>query len=359
MDTSEEDTLQIKNLLEPSILKSPPAGLIPDLKLTFDEFVVSHPNITIQKLPSNRVDVNGSPLKCYTILETAKQLREIKKKEKKDAYFFSLAMYEELDEAFKIPNNFQIADLFTQFWPKKSMSNYLRSKSKLFYCYTKGYKSNLEKLYGGMCEWIYLLTGKIEFVLYEPTKINLAKFTHLEPGEKYNPEINTDRHFTLNEGEFFYIPSNWITSRSALADSFAITGEFLNFDNICNQLNSLEQDVIITNGKYSLDRDYEIRHLYWFAAASWLGLESKKIIHKIDNNGLVALKDALLNWKKLHKTTVAPHVYAPNGLQISQICKDLSNVVSVRSNRSRISLKSSTDSINLVADQTTINNQSD
>lgn len=339
-------TSDIKSLKEPRIYHTTPDGLMREPNLTLDEFIPFNPHVQRYRKRNNEPKRSG-------IIEAAKTMRiPVIKRKEPYSYFFSLSNHEDLDSAFNIPKDIEDIDLFTQYWPIRSSSTYLKSRNKLFNCYHEGYISGPQTTYGGMSEWIQAFSGSLKLTLIEPTETNALKQTAWEKNEPFIPEHGTSRSFIIGPGQFMIIPHGWIVIRKALQDTYAFSGEFLHPYAIISQLECFESDIYNSNARFNLERDIEIRYLYWLCVGKSL-VGNKEFFDPMEINELTTLKFSLQEWRQQFKTgSAAHHTYAPPGIQLSLIIKDLGHLINQRQKRGRGSLKGSKNSINILADQT-------
>lgn len=345
--------MNLKQLTAPLVLKKIPKGLMKDPRLTFDEFILYDAFVDVDKLESKDKEV----IQC-TIRQAALSMHSAPHERMGAASFtFSISNDDDLNQAFGLPHDIEESDLYSKFWPNRQVSNFLRQRSKLFHCYQIGYHSNPQTTYAGMTEWLQLVSGKLELTLIKPTVLNSTRFYSWDHQEPYRHEIGSATKLIIEPGQFILIPAGWIVIRKAHLDSYALGGEFLHIYNFTKQIEYLERDVLSYDGRYSCDRDSEIRALYWFAAARLMSEAGKELISQIDYWNLDSFKQALCEWNRLGKITKVPHnLYVPEGLQTHFILKDLVKEVSRRYCKS-IRLKNPAESVNVLMDQTSTYNQ--
>jgi len=331
--------------IEPILLPSPPPGLHKQPSLTLDEFFLIDTNFTVQAIQS--LDSSRTNM---TISEACQSMR-VPLGERDDSYCFrlSISCKKELDEDFRSPKMVQKVDMYGLFWPVKDASVYLKEENRLFYAFQSGYESQPHSVYGGMSEWLQVISGEIELTLIKPTKLNLTKYSSWEPPEQFKPEVNTTIIHTLVSDSFIVIPCGWIRIFKANQDTCALAGRFLNVRSLAAQLDCLARDIINTNGKYASKRDVEIRCLYWITIARLLDDHMERsakrergdtvneemeesMLSSLNVKTLELLKRTLTDWRAKHKSICTPmNLYAPSGIQLSLIVTDLTNYIKSRS----------------------------
>lgn len=253
------------------------------------------------------------------------------------SFTLSLSSDDDYNKVFQLPQMIDKIDMFSPLSPIKQNFKFLRARSKLLTGFQEGYRSPPVITYGGMSEWLYLITGKIELRLHRPTKVNLLRQLSWDPTMPCKWSASVIKH-TLEPGHFVNIPAGWISERIAKSGSFMLSGEYLHHKDFATQLEKFDTDVLQSAGKYALDRDAEIRYAYWIFAAYMLETpEGRHILNDLDKNNLDHLKNHFFEWKKKHKSSIpAPHsVYLPPGIRCGQIGRDLTNYVCVRQKRQR------------------------
>lgn len=323
-------------------------------RLTFDEFLPYNDFIDVQRY------CGTTRIPTKTTISRASKSMQTSYKERKtvSCFTFSLASNTELDEAFTIPQTIENVDLFSNYWPIRQSSNYLKLRSKLFHGFQKDYCSRAYSTYGGMSEWLSLISGTIEFTLIKPTQYNIIKFSSLEPHEPFFPEKDTERIFKLEKDKILLIPGGWISIRKATRDSFAIGGEFSTIRSLKFQLECFNVDIINSNGQYAITKDTEIRALYWFTAIRLLTEAKPSVLSRTDPEILIPLKIALNNWKNEQKhQKTSKTLYAPSGLQLGMIVDDLRKYLASRDYTQRRRLHNMKYSSDILSDQTSTYNQ--
>lgn len=343
-----DNALQLTScdIIEPITKPGIQEGLTPRLRLTFDEFL--NANVIVKKFSSGDDNLNPDD---STIINAAESMRS---KPETSCFSVSFAFDENFDEALSIPKCIEEIDLYTQYWPSKKSSTYLRERSKLFYGFHKGFKSRPQSTYGGLSEWIYVINGALRILLIEPTDINLAKYATLETDDDFIFQPGTERTITIRTGNFIVIPGGWISIRIAEKDTFALAGEFLHFKNFTRQLKCLANDVNRTNGKFAAQRDVEIRAGYWLTVTNLLEIEGRQYLRSLNKKDLEYLKDTLTTWRKMHVNHETPrNLYAPAGLNLNSIIRDFKSLFWERS------FKSTKNSIDIISSQASTNDQPD
>lgn len=341
----------------PYYVTSPPDGLMRKPMLTFDEFIVYDVDVfktQLMKSESVRVKVSSA----------AKNMRLTSDKRKEPCtYSFSLSDNEQLDDSFNLPTRVAKKDLFSLYWPNNRISTYLKNRSKIFSCYQEGYITGYYMTYGGLTEWIQLISGSIDIILVKPTKSNLERFTAtdpFDPSDRFQYEAGTSCEFQLKPGHYLQIPAGFISLRRAGKDAFTISGQFLHSDYIDFQLDIFEMDVKESGYKYMSDRDTEIRAMYWIAAARLLSTNSgKDILKKMNWQTLISYKDRLVVWRNYAKSPIhANHLFTPAGIQVGKILNDFVRLInSIRKGQG--GLNKSSNSINVTSTQASTNDDSD
>lgn len=307
-------------------------------KLTFDE-LLPYGNI----LDVTRLDHESRVEQPASILEAARSMRPPKSK-KPTSYAIKFSCDSNLDKALSIPKEVESIDLYSNFWPNKGEKSYLKSRGRVFQGFQQGFKSPPTILYGGTSQWIHVISGSVRFKLYKPTPRNIAQASADFQGRARFEEGET---FRLQAQETCLItPTGWIICCKAKENSFVISGEFLHFKDFTNQLQNFERDVMMYNASFAIERDREIRFLYWFTAAQLLQSSSNW-----DRKDLEYLKEALSDWRKRFKMiTNPPNLYAPIGLNLDVIIRDLGTHL-------RRSLKSVKDPANVVRNKRSAHNK--
>jgi hypothetical protein len=305
--------------------KEPPSGIQQDLKLTLDEFYLFDSNMEVQKVLSEETTTN-----CVKIEAACKAMRT-RHSSSPACYSLCLTLNEELDKMIDLPRMIKEKSFYLRFWPSEYMSNFFKYKHKIFYAYQSGYKSHPYRAYGGLTEWLYVISGSIVVTIIKPTKINLSKFSALTEHEILDPESNTSQSFHLCEGEFFVIPIGFISTKKAVRTTFVLGGELLHQDNLIAQLEAFDDDVIRCEDSFNLSRqiiDAEIRYIYWFFAIHHL--KSFQTSKHLSNSAVECLKSHLENWRiksvkliKANEPYLKPSLYVPPGIRVDKIVKDI------------------------------------
>lgn len=315
-----------KSLEHYAFSKEPPEGLNRDLRLTFDEFYNYGNQIVVYKHKAlDRLE------ETTTIHEACEAMRT-RVKGRKYSYTFSISSVPDLDMTFSLPKIVEEEDLFSLYWPFRSQSKYLKERNKLFSGLQKGYRSLPKVVYGGMSEWLQVISGQLELTIITPTFLNRTRYYSLDNNET----MKAENSFTclLGPGQFIIIPGGYITLRRAKLDTFVLSGEYLSYKHFKPQLEHFEDDLTNTECRYLQDRDREIRYLYWFTAAKMLEQQEKAVLSSLSDESLAALRGALTTWKictdrKITKFS-GPFMdhYRPPGLSIEYILRDLKNMIS-------------------------------
>lgn len=303
----------------------PPPGIQHDLKMSLDEFYLHDPTIKAQRVFSRKLNQEEIRIDI-----ACKAMR--KKKVKQDlaaAYTVFIAPHEELDATIDIPRMIKEKSLFTRYWPKEYFSNYLKYRNKFFQAYQENFLSRPYIAYGGMSEWIYVISGLLKVTLIQPTELNLCKYFTLNDHEHFIAQDKTSKVLNLRDGHFLVIPAGYISIREATKTTFTFGGEILHDDNLSNQLSIFEkQQISGVANIHNTDIDAEIRSLYWFYAIHVL---KNLKLHKPDD--LQSMKSHLSAWKFKYKkycsekdAYVKPNCFAPNGIQIESIVCDLNRL---------------------------------
>lgn len=325
---------------------------MPTQSLTFDEFYPFR-----NRVKCDKICFRGSRPSKASILEAMKFMRTLPAKNRQElpcCYSLSISSNDDLDSDFSLPEIVRENDMFTNFWPQRKLSNYLRERNKLFHGLSKGYESSPRIAYGGTTEWLQIISGILHVTLYKPTERNLIKFSAWTPNETFKLEEGTRSKHDMTPGSFLMIPPGYISIRRAKSDCFMMGGEFLQLKPLAAQLERLEIDIMNSNGRYP-ERDSEIRSMYWFFAAKILSPGGRATLLSLNFKNAEYLKNSLLEWKKRNKTTVVPqNLYAPTGIQIDLICRDIGQHISAIS---RKSFKSQVDLVNILNDQTSAYNK--
>lgn len=305
-------TESIRSLETVSVRVSPPDGLIKRMRLTFDEFFRFGSQLKVK-----RQNFKGGT-KDSSIIEACSAMRS---PSRKCRYHFSLTSVEELDKSFRLPIMIEEIDLFSQFWALKKESRYLYSKHKIFTGYQKGHKSEVETHYGGLSEWIQVISGELKVIVNYPTMEHRAKYQSLNSAS-FTSVVEPCEQVVMTAGNFIVIPGGCIIRKTAKVDTFTLSGQFLHSRNVKSQLEYFEEDLLNANNKYILDRDQEIRYLYWFMTANIL--TDRALLARLDIQSIVALHESLSRWNSV---TVSPDLYKPPGLCTDYILKDMKSVI--------------------------------
>lgn len=313
----------IRSLETVSLRSVPPEGLVKNPRLTFDEFFHYESQLFVKKVNSKGTAKDSS------ITEACNAMRS---QSRKCRYYFSLACNQELDLTFRLPIMVEEIDLYTQFWSLKQQSNYLRRHNKIFSGYQKGYDSNFMSKYGGLSEWIQVISGEIKVHIFYPTLEHRARF-HALGSDLFINDEKSSTLITMDAGKFIVIPGGCITKITATADTFTLSGQFLHYKNLKTQLEHFQEDALNANDKHILDRDREIRYLYWFMASNIL--TNRSLLTKLDIQSIIALHESLSRWNSV---TISD-LYKPPGLCTDFILKDMKSVI-CRGRRKAIELPS-------------------
>lgn len=329
-------------------------GILPALHLALDEFLIFDCDLMVEKTLSEEQSSQSVPIK-----EACSSLR-LSHEDRRDAACFTLSLSscEGLDEKIDLPKIVKERSLFELYWPNRKLSNFFKKRNKLFHAYQRRYKSAPYIAYGGLSEWIYVTQGNLTVTVIEPTAGNRLRLDSVYDSEDFEPEPDTWKKIALKECQFLVIPSGFISTRVANRLTFAYGGEMLHTDDIATQLKVFQEDVIRTYGLHSLDRDSEIRHLYWFFAVHYL--DTKVELRNQDTADI--LRPHLAEWHRYMRLTenkstakhpfmMPPIIYAPPTIQTSLIVDDL------RRKQPRKSLKGVKNPIDSNTSQTSVDDQ--
>lgn len=306
-------------------------------RLTFDDFLPYASEINVTRY-RNQDDIPESS----QVLKAAKHMRKFGTYGK--CYCFSLSSHKKLDRLAEVPEAVAEKDLFLNFWPVKEASAYLQSRVKIFYGFVDGYNSAPRTAYGGMWEWLHLLSGSITVTLIEPTKTNLLKVSSWTAEDRFIPEQGSAvEKYHLEPGSLLTIPAAWISIIKADDNSFAVGGEFATIRDIQMQLDQFERDIHRTEGRFHSDRDLEIRTLYCYTAFRLMEPDIRAATISTNDKAMIRLRAALLDWKKGPMRTFS-------GINIHNISK----VLAYKSKAG--SVKRKTDPVNVLSDQTSAHN---
>lgn len=356
------------SFIQPSHNTITAPGIPEGLKLTLDEFLLFDASLVVAKILSGE-----KYARSVTIQEACKSMRKKPKHREASCFTLSISADDELNEIIDMPNYVKEHSLFNTHWPYERVSKYFKKRNKLFHGFQEGYKSFPYSAYGGLSEWIYVISGTLDVTLYKPTKLNLLRHSTLSEDETFIPEEKSESYFKLKEGSLLTIPSSWISIRKAKRNTFALGGELLHYQDLITQMDALMRDVVTTNGRYFYERDSEIRAMYWFFAANLVpGSKTKdsKItkaieLSKFDTQTSDCLRKYLTEWKMKHKKSLSDKnaclpagVYAPDGIRIDLILRDL-NKSHTHLHTRRKSIKSEKNTVDVSMSQTSTEDKSD
>lgn len=346
---------------EPSSrLTSVKCGMATDIKLSLDEFLMFDPSLMVDRYFSRE-----STSKRISIVDACKSLRG-RHRSHEDAACFTLCFSAdaELNARIDIPKQVRERSLFSLYWPSETQSNYFKYRNKLFHTYQEKYKSHPNMTYAGTTDWIHVISGTLLLTIIKPTKLNLLRYTSWSEPEQFVPEEKTCFQYELKDGNFITIPPGWISMREAVKTTFAMGGEFLNADDLSTQLEAFEKDIARAHGYGDCERDTEIRHLYWFFAAHILSDPLKVKLSTYDLSTLDNFRGTMSNWRIRSRKAesereqyISPRHYAPAGIQIDIICKDLNRFFNLKFHGRR-SLKGSKDPVDIASAHPSIDSQS-
>lgn len=355
-----------REFLEPLLIKRTPEELVKYTKLTLDEFLLYDKAISIQK--TLRGCRKSEPI---TIIEACKSIRMGRSRMKSASCFtINISSNNDLDELFEVPKIIRDSSLYHTYWPSKRISNFLKAQNQFFHAMQPRYKSSPYSPYGGMSRWIFLISGTLSITLFKPVDSIRARYSSLDDHDRIIANDDLQIPITLYPGQILVIPPNYICVMKAKRTSFAMSGEFLQRRNVSAQMEGFERDILDCHGRYSHERDSEIRWLYWFFVARLLTeiknqeasqKENAITFNEIDKSSLDCLKRTLMEWKNLHKKTfIEKNIYAPIGIQIDLIVKDLSTLtLRLDKKHKRASLQGEKNSVNIVGTQTSVDIKSD
>lgn len=327
----------------------PKWGILPALHLALDEFLIFDRNLMVEKTLSEESTSRQIPIE-----EACKSLR-MRHKHSREAscYTLCLSTNAELDKNIDLPNIVKERSLFELYWPAGHISRFFKKRNKLYHAFEGKYKSSPHMLPGGLTEWIYVTQGCLTVTLIIPTAMNRLRFENLYEGEQFVPEPGTVERRVLKENQFLAIPASFITIRETSRTTFALGGEMLHGDDISAQIEAFNQDLTRTNGTYCLEREAEIRHLYWFYAIHCLNKKPK--LSELELANVESLRNHLCDWQHLRRNAerapnalVSPNMFAPAGIQTSLILRDL------RAISHRRSLKNSKNPVDISAIHTSV-----
>uniref|UniRef100_A0A6G1S6I4 Histone lysine demethylase PHF8 n=1 Tax=Aceria tosichella TaxID=561515 RepID=A0A6G1S6I4_9ACAR len=307
--------------------KDPPHGIQHDLKLSLDEFYLFDPSINVDKISSRQKTASSVPIE-----RACRSMRRKHGSQEDPAYYsVCLSLNEEINQTIDLPRVIREKSFYEKYWPSDCLSNFFKYRNKLFHAYQEGYKSHPYIPYGGLTEWLYIISGSITVTLIQPTTKNLCKYSALSDDDSLEPEADTVNELLLKEGNFLVIPAGWISIREANRTTFAFGGELLHDDNIIGQLDAFNNDLAGLTSSCDpscLEKDAEIRYMYWFYAIHLLN-RTNALKHSIDVS-IECLKSHLEQWKnrsaKLIRSKepyVKPTAFVPPGIKADIIVKDL------------------------------------
>lgn len=335
----------------------------PDIDgITLDEFFLFDKDLVVEMSRSNE--------RCYKTIRIEDACKCMRKKAKHsgDSHLFTvnISMHETLDEQFIVPELVDETSLFPKHYPEYKLSKYLRKNYKFFQAFQEEYKSSPNVSYGGLAEWLYVTTGQLDVNLYRPTKLNIMRYHALEDGETLRGEQGTCMKFELKAGSLFTIPPGWISVRETKKSAFTYGGKTLSILDVPNQLEALERDISYSNNLYASDRDSEIRSLYWFLTINVVKSHSGKPASDPSIAILETLRKHLSEWRIKHRkcqldrlSCLSPEVFAPEGIKLDTILKDIGSLVRHRRNALGKSLHSDKNSIDVGVTQASVDDKSD
>lgn len=224
---------------------------------------------------------------------------------------------------FEIPEPIREYSLFYQYWPHSRFSEHLSQKNLSYTSFHTNHRSRPYQAYGGMSEWIFVISGNLEVTLCKPTKINQLRYSTLSPDEQFIPEDDTSENFTLQHGHLLIIPTGYISTRYSTRNTNAFSGEFLHDRDLQTQLEAFKIDVTRSNSVYCFEKDKEIRALYWFYATHFVTRmkENLKKNSQSDMDSFEILRKHLHNWKDQYKA-LPSNAFIPDGISFNLLLKD-------------------------------------
>lgn len=317
---------------KPTYIDNNPDNWLNNLRLTFDEFLL------YKELPVEKRYTNSKVSEASSVQDASKSMQAKSSKSNAQSHTIYIFKNDALYNYFKPPSYVLHRDLHINYWMQESVPTYLKQRNRMFVGFNKYYQSPPQTTYGGTSEWLYVISGTLKVDIYKPTKLNLLRVSEWESQQDPVPTPVVEE-FKLRKNHCLVIPGGWITRRRALADTFVLTGEFINVDDIKNQLEMFQRDVENTANTYSITRDSNIRSLYWIFLTSLLQSEGKDgMINSVDVDACESLKRNIVEWQKLSTNGKHPELYVPYGIKADLLVRDLKNYAN-RNSKPKLSSK--------------------
>lgn len=288
-----------------------------NLRITYDEF------LCYKELSVEKIRTQSKKHEVSNVERAVKSMRKHGSATSAQSYIIYLSENEDLYKYFKPPSYVLERDLYINYWTQAYMPTYLKRRNRMFVGYNKHYQSPPQTTYGGVSEWLYVISGHLKVHTYKPTKLNLLMSNQWECKQDPSPAPEICQ-YTLQKNCCLIIPAGWITDRKAMVDTFALNGEFINIDDIDNQLEMFQRDVQRTANTHSVDRDSNIRSLYWIFVARLLQSGCKdNTLNSINIDTYESLKRNMMEWRKLSAHDNHPELYVPPGMRSDSLVRDL------------------------------------
>lgn len=303
--------------LEPIHIKKNPDAWLNDIRpLTYDEFIEYRDDITVERRKSHSKQVEPS-----NVTKAHKSMLKHTDESNAQSFTIHIAENDTFYRVFQPPSYVQKRDLYINYFRPAHTQCYLRRRNRMFTGINKHYQSAPQMSYAGLSEWLYVVSGKLVVQTYRPTKMNIIRTNSWEG--KNDPSLGPPTHeYVLREKSCLIIPGGWITTRWAQSDTYILNGEFLNVDDIKNQLELFDRDVRLTANKYSFDRDGNIRCLYWLFLAELMEGRSRDKINSFDVDLVLRMKHYTTIWlRQAEKESEHPMLYAPTEMLLRYLFK--------------------------------------
>lgn len=323
--------------LEPVYIKKNPDPWLRNLRpLTFDEFIEYRGAVSVDKRSSNCRQAEPS-----SAVRARKSMFDDNNASNAQASTVYIAENDALYKAFKPPSFVQTRDLFLNYYDPADSHCYLRHRNRMFTGFNKHYQSAPQTTYAGLSEWLYVVAGKLVVWTYQPTEINLLKMRSWE-GSKLDPSLGPPAaEYVLERDSCLVIPGGWITVRRAASSTFILNGEFLNADDVANQLELFARDVRLSHNSHALERDSNIRYCYWLYLAKLLDSD-RNLINTIDLQTVTKLRDHAAAWARLaEREQLNPFQYIPENIKVKRLYKSLMDYIYKRGKQPARAINSS------------------
>lgn len=283
-------------------------------RITFDFFLHFGDKLQVKRYKSlNREPTNMS------IVRVCKRLRD--KNPAPDSYCIETNFDDRFFYTFPLPRLIYECDLYTDLRENhyELMAElikpypYLKARNKLLQVYVKGYETRPNRLWGGLAEWIFIISGSLKITLTESVdKHDIEMDSWKLDEERFYEDAKCHKEIILNKGQLLFIPSGWVTTRQALDNTYTFGGEFIHRECLPVMLKLFNMDA----GKRMIDfdRERDIRAVLWYQAMSLahnFGLASSGMSLEV----ITCFKNSLLAWKKSHDANellALDGVYVPN-----------------------------------------------